>query len=146
MSCCWYFFFSFLQLLGPSLFLFRLISKKEAPLSLSRAFDTSKKSNIFRRESEQIFFFSTRKRHETRPLTLSLSLCSSSLKIALSHNYSIGRVTTQCEDLSRCSSDDDHHRRDRQRRERESKRERGKEERKKNIRKRRERRRGSKNS
>ena len=81
------FFFSFLQLLGPSLFLFRLISKKEAPLSLSRAFDTSKKSNIFRRERENKFFFSTRKRHETRLLNLSLSLfCSSSLKIALSHN------------------------------------------------------------
>jgi hypothetical protein len=31
------------------------------------------------------FFFSTRKRHETRPFSLSLS-CSSSLKIALSHN------------------------------------------------------------
>ena len=30
------------------------------------------------------FFFSTRKRHETRPLTLSFTL--SSLKIALSHN------------------------------------------------------------
>lgn len=76
------FFFLLLQLLGPSFFC--LISKKEAPLSLSRAFDTSKKSNIFRREREQ-FFFSTRKRHETRPFSLSLS-CSSSLKIALSHN------------------------------------------------------------
>lgn len=91
------FFFSFLQLLGPSLSLsFRLISKKEAPLFLSRAFDTSKKSNIFRREREQ-FFFLTRKRHETRPpLTLSFSLCSSSLKIVPPHNRyrrSIGRVT-----------------------------------------------------
>lgn len=75
------FFFLLLQLLGPSFFC--LISKKEAPLSLSRAFDTSKKSNIFRREREQ-FFFSTRKRHETRPLTLSFTL--SSLKIALSQN------------------------------------------------------------
>ena len=75
-------FFLLLQLLGPSFF--RLISKKEAPLSLPRAFDTSKKSNIFRREREQ-FSFSTRKRHETRPFSLSLS-CSSSLKIALSHN------------------------------------------------------------
>lgn len=79
------FFFLLLQLLGPSFFC--LISKKEAPLSLPRAFDTSKKSNIFRRERENKFFFSTRKRHETRLLNLSLSLfCSSSLKIALSHN------------------------------------------------------------
>lgn len=124
------FFFLLLQLLGPSFFC--LISKKEAPLSLSRAFDTSKKSNIFRREREQ-FFFSTRKRHETRPFSLSLSLVPPlwrSHSHTIDIDYSIGRVTTQCEDLSRCSSeDDDHHHRDRQRRERV--RERGKEERKK---------------
>ena len=34
---------------------------------------------------KRTIFFSTRKRHETRPFSLSLS-CSSSLKIALSHN------------------------------------------------------------
>lgn len=67
------FFFLLLQLLGPSFF--RLISKKEAPLSLPRAFDTSKKSNIFRREREQIFFF--RRGNDTRDTTFySLSLLS----------------------------------------------------------------------
>lgn len=79
------------------------------------------------------FFFSTRKRHETRPFSLSLSLVPPlwrSHSHTIDIDYSIGRVTTQCEDLSRCSSeDDDHHHRDRQRRERV--RERGKEERKK---------------
>lgn len=92
------FFFSFLQLLGPSLSLsFRLISKKEAPLFLSRAFDTSKKSNIFRREREQFFFFwrGNDTRHDPFN-SLFLSLCSSSLKIVPPHNRyrrSIGRVT-----------------------------------------------------
>lgn len=138
------FFFLLLQLLGPSFF--RLISKKEAPLSLPRAFDTSKKSNIFRREREQISFF--RRGNDTRDTTfnsLFYSLLFEDRTLTKSIIDSmIGRVTTQCEDLSRCSSEDDdhHHRRDRQRRERV--RERGKEERKKNIRKRRERRRGPK--
>lgn len=77
------FFLLLLQLLGPSFFC--LISKKEAPLSLPRAFDTSKKSNIFRREREQIFFFDEETTRDTTFFSLSLS-CSSSLKIALSHN------------------------------------------------------------
>lgn len=132
------FFFSFLQLLGPSLSLsFRLISKKEAPLFLSRAFDTSKKSNIFRREREQFFFFDEETTRDTTPLTLSFSLSVPPLWRSYHHIIDIddrsGGWPTQCEDLSRFSSDDDHHRRDRQRRERI--RERGK---KKNIRKRRE--------
>lgn len=90
------------------------------------------------------FFF--RRGNDTRhDLFLSLSLVPPlwrSHSHTIDIDYLIGRVTTQCEDLSRCSSDNDHHRRDRQRRERV--RERGKEERKKNIRKRRERRRGPK--
>lgn len=92
------------------------------------------------------FFF--RRGNDTRhDLFLSLSLVPPlwrSHSHTIDIDYLIGRVTTQCEDLSRCSSEDDdhHHRRDRQRRERV--RERGKEERKKNIRKRRERRRGPK--
>ena len=136
------FFFLLLQLLGPSFF--RLISKKEAPLSLPRAFDTSKKSNIFRREREQISFFEETTRDTTfNSLFYSLLFEDRTLTKSIIDSM-IGRVTTQCEDLSRCSSEDDdhHHRRDRQRRERV--RERGKEERKKNIRKRRERRRGPK--
>ena len=134
------FFFLLLQLLGPSFF--RLISKKEAPLSLPRAFDTSKKSNIFRREREQISFFRRETTRDTTFNSLFYSLLFEDRTLTKSIIDSmIGRVTTQCEDLSRCSSDDDHHRRDRQRRE---SLERGKEERKKNIRKRRERRRGPK--
>jgi len=111
---------------------FRLISKKEAPLSLSLERSTRRKNRTFSGEKEQ-FFFSTRKRHETHTTFNSLfySLLFEDRTTTQSIiDYMIGRVTTQCEDLSRCSSDDDHHHhRDRQRRERV--RERGKEERKK---------------
>ena len=81
MSCI--FFFSSLQLLGPSLFLF-VLSQRKRHLFLSLERSTRRKNRTFSGEKENKLFFSTRKRHETRPLTLSLS--PSSLRIVLSHN------------------------------------------------------------
>ena len=143
MSCI--FFFSSLQLLGPSLFLF-VLSQRKRHLFLSLERSTRRKNRTFSGEKENKFlFFDEETTRDTTFNSLFYSLLFEDRTLTKSIIDSmIGRVTTQCEDLSRCSSEDDdhHHRRDRQRRERV--RERGKEERKKNIRKRRERRRGPK--
>ena len=83
----------------------------------------------FQARKRTIFFFDEETTRDTTFFSLSLvPPLWRSHSHTIDIDYLIGRVTTQCEDLSRCSSDNDHHRRDRQRRE---SLERGKEERKK---------------
>jgi hypothetical protein len=59
-------FFLLLQLLGPSFF--RLISKKEAPLSLSLERSTRRKNRTFSGEKEQFFFFDEETTRDTHDL------------------------------------------------------------------------------
>ena len=66
-----------------ALFFLSYLKERGTSFSLSSVRHVEKIEHFQARK--RTIFFSTRKRHETRPFSLSLS-CSSSLKIALSHN------------------------------------------------------------
>ena len=113
-----------------ALFFLSYLKERGTSFSLSSVRHVEKIEH-FQARKRTIFFFDEETTRDTTFNSLFYSLLFEDRTLTKSIIDSmIGRVTTQCEDLSRCSSeDDDHHHRDRQRRERV--RERGKEERKK---------------